>query len=231
MYFIAAERVDWTEEDFLAAGEDEVARFVDPWMDSLPRPALDCTCLDIGCGLGRLTRALARRFAFAHGIDISPEMLKRAKSFAPPLPANLEFHLCDGSGNIPLDDESIDFVFSYLVLQHVPSLRIVKRYLSEIERVSRPGGLALLQVNTAVKPLRERFQVKIVASDKMPVVKRKLRIRLEPHSSMGVVVEPAHCAKLVNKHRLALLQMTGAGTQYTWLSVRKPGAVRAVGSK
>lgn len=222
MYYIHAERDDWSEAEFLASGEADVARLVDPVLGLLPQPAAASTALDIGCGLGRLTRALAQRFRQAEGIDISPEMVERAERLAPPLPANVHYQVCDGSGAIPLAAQSIDFAFSYIVLQHVPTLRIIETYFTELARILTPGGLALIQLNTQRRPLVARLQIGLVPSRKVPLLQRKVKIKLRPHSTMGVVVDATQCARLATRHQLRLEQMAGAATQYTWLTLRKP---------
>lgn len=93
--------------------------------------------LDLGCGVGRLTRHLATerltdRFT---GIDISPNMVLEANRNAL---HNTEFVLCDGR-TIPFRAGLFDEAYSVTVLQHLPALA-VQSYLSEVHRVLRPWG-------------------------------------------------------------------------------------------
>lgn len=222
LFYINADRTDWTDEDFLASGELDVAREVDPHLHLLPRPARESVALDVGSGVGRLTRALATRFARVEGIDISPRMVEEARGFAPPVPESVRYQVCDGGGSIPLDDGAVDFAFSFLVLQHVPSARLVRRYLQEVGRVLVPGGIARLQVNGRRRPLRARVVVGLVGSERVPLVHRKPRVKLDPHSTMGVVLSGRDARRLVGGAGLELCSLEGEGQQHQWLLVRRP---------
>ena len=65
---------------------------------------------------------------------------------------SLSFHATDGV-HLPLEDESVDFVFSYEVFQHLPSRDVMHANLVEVARVLRPDGLALIHVNRAPGPV------------------------------------------------------------------------------
>jgi len=100
-------------------------------------PAGNGRILDYGCGTGRFTRLLNEHFD-AHGVDQSPEMLRRATgaSFA-----QLE------DGRIPAPDDYFDVLWTCTVLQHVPDAEL-PAVAEEIRRVLRPGALVLLCENT-----------------------------------------------------------------------------------
>ena len=101
-------------------------------------------CVEVGCGPGRMTGALAERFAEVLALDVSPAMLERAREnvTAP----NVEFRLVSGTLLDGLDDGIADAVVCYLVLQHLPSRRVIVSYLEEFARVLAPGGDAFVQV-------------------------------------------------------------------------------------
>src|SRR3954454_19192320 len=105
------------------------------------------TVLDIGCGVGRLTRALAARAGHVYGLDVSREMLELAKQHNPSLD-NAEWLHGDGAGLGVVGDESVDGCFSHVVFQHIPDPEITLGYVREMGRVLRPGGWALFQVST-----------------------------------------------------------------------------------
>jgi SAM-dependent methyltransferase len=101
--------------------------------------------LDIGVGVGRLSRALVEQVAHVTGIDVSAEMIERAKQ-------NLAGHdvrliVGDGSSLQPLTDASFDAVVSLVVFQHIPDPQITLGYVREIGRVLKPGGWAAFQVS------------------------------------------------------------------------------------
>ena len=105
------------------------------------------TVVDIGCGVGRLTRPLAARAARVYGVDVSSAMLALARRFNADL-GNVTWLHGDGLGLSMLDDASVDFCFSHVVFQHVPDPAITLDYVREIGRVLRPGGWALFQVSS-----------------------------------------------------------------------------------
>jgi SAM-dependent methyltransferase len=64
------------------------------------------------------------------------------------LPENVRLHVLSGQDLDAFDSESVCFVFSHLVFQHVTDDAIVESYLREIARVLRPGGVAAVQFDT-----------------------------------------------------------------------------------
>jgi SAM-dependent methyltransferase len=102
------------------------------------------TCVEVGCGPGRMTTALAERFDRVVAVDVSPAMLKRAAaSVAAP---NVRFQLVSGERLDGLDQDSADVLVCYLVLQHLPSAGVVHSYLREFARVLAPSGEAFVQI-------------------------------------------------------------------------------------
>jgi SAM-dependent methyltransferase len=135
-------------DGFFELGEHFAAVLVDPVLDGVARGQ----ALDHGCGLGRVTRALARRFDEVVGIDVSPEMVRRAEELHPPAEfPNVHFQATDGV-HLPLEADSVDFVFSYEVFQHLPSHEVMRQNLAEVARVLRSDGLALIHVHRAPGP-------------------------------------------------------------------------------
>jgi SAM-dependent methyltransferase len=102
------------------------------------------TVVEIGCGLGRHTRAMARRVSRIVAFDISREMLERAREINPGLD-NVRWQLGDGISLRPLEDASADACVSFVVFQHLPDPELTFGYIREIGRVLRPGGWAAIQ--------------------------------------------------------------------------------------
>ena len=93
--------------------------------------------LDLGCGAGDFTAALARAGAEAVGVDVAEAALERARSRHP----EVEFRLVPFDGPLPFEDGSFDLVWSSEVIEHVAD---TARWLSEVRRVLVPGGRLLL---------------------------------------------------------------------------------------
>ncbi len=131
-------------EAFWRSGETELETILAALDSTI---AATATVLEVGCGIGRMTRALAERGATVIGLDISTEMLRMAAEQNPQLD-NVEWLLGDGSSLAAVEDETIDVVFSHVVLQHIPDPVIVLAYITEMGRVLRTGGWALVGVST-----------------------------------------------------------------------------------
>jgi SAM-dependent methyltransferase len=130
----------WTEADFYATGELDWEDFRRHW--SHYWPALGGTCVEIGCGAGRITAALASDFERVVALDVSPDMVELARKKSP---EHVEFHVVD-EPVIPLADGEADAVFSVHVLQHLDRFEAVRNYLAEARRVLRPGGSLMVHI-------------------------------------------------------------------------------------
>ena len=99
--------------------------------------------LDLGCGIGRMTAPLADHFSQVVGIDVSSEMIERAREMHSEK-ENLSFEVNSGADLAAFENHSFDLVFSYSVLPHLPP-EIVESYFAEVNRVLKPGGLFVYQ--------------------------------------------------------------------------------------
>ena len=119
---------------------------LDLWMNTIAsragRGAIRAV-LDLGCGTGRFSQALASRFvADIVGIDPSAKMLEQARS----KPHSLRLRYVMGRGEqIPLRTRSVDLVFMSMVFHHFTSPTLAA---CECRRVLREGGLVFLRAGT-----------------------------------------------------------------------------------
>jgi ubiquinone/menaquinone biosynthesis C-methylase UbiE len=102
------------------------------------------TCVEVGCGPGRMTGALAERFDEVTALDVSPAMLEQARANVPA--SNVRFVAVGGERLDGVEDATADVLVCYLVVQHLPSARVVSSYLAEFARVLAPAGEAFVQV-------------------------------------------------------------------------------------
>lgn len=102
--------------------------------------------VEIGCGIGRLTRAPAARARCIYALDVSQEMLTRARRLNPNLD-NVNWIHGDGATLEPLPDHAFDACLSFVVFQHIPGPEITLGYISEMARVLWAGGWAAFQIS------------------------------------------------------------------------------------
>jgi SAM-dependent methyltransferase len=133
----------WDVDEFFGTGEAEIAAAMARLGALGITPALG-SALDFGCGVGRLTRALAGRFERAVGVDVSLAMIQEARRLNP----RLIFIHNDRPDLHVVETASIDFAYSRLVLQHVPPV-LSLGYVREFGRVLAPGGVAMFQIPTS----------------------------------------------------------------------------------
>lgn len=133
----------WDPDAFFERGRTEIAGV----MDDLAALGVDVPrgrALDFGCGVGRLTQALAEHFDAAVGVDIARSMARRARDFN--RHGERVSYVVNTRPDLALfGDDTFDFVYSNKVLQHIPPLA-VEAYVEEFFRVLRPGGVALFQM-------------------------------------------------------------------------------------
>jgi SAM-dependent methyltransferase len=129
----------WTDEVFYELGAMDWSFFRSKW----EQYGVTCgTCVEVGCGAGRMTVHLARYFESVHGVDVSAGMIEYARRH---VLANVSLHVTNGTV-IPLADTAADAVFSTHVLQHLSSTAAGEAYFREMKRVLRPGGTIMVHV-------------------------------------------------------------------------------------
>jgi SAM-dependent methyltransferase len=138
----------WDERAFFETGERVVERLMRDG-DRFGYPRRRERALDFGCGVGRLSRALAARFEECHGVDISESMIQRARELNAQVPG-LRFTVNDSPDLRFFPNDHFDLVCSYIALQHLPRKAQIRRYLAELVRTLRPEGLLAFQLQSRV---------------------------------------------------------------------------------
>jgi ubiquinone/menaquinone biosynthesis C-methylase UbiE len=131
------------EEAFWRSGEQALDRTLEPFGLSLTGAE---RVLEIGCGIGRMTAAIARRAASVVGLDVSAEMVARARENLRGVD-NAEFVVGSGRDLAGVDSSSVDVAYSFIVFQHIPDPAATCNYIREIGRVLRPGGWTVFQIS------------------------------------------------------------------------------------
>jgi SAM-dependent methyltransferase len=215
LYFID-NTVDYTSPDadeFWASGE----RSVDAILELLgARIEGHEELVEVGCGIGRITRALAARAKAVVAIDISAQMLEQAKEVNPGLD-NVRWLHGEGTSLAGVDDASVDGLFSHVVFQHIPDPEVTYSYVRDMGRVLRPGGWAAFQVSNDPRvhrprqPLRERLGA---------IVGRGPRGQSDP-AWLGSAVDLDRLRAAAEGAGLGVEKIVGAGTQFCYVLLRR----------
>ena len=139
-FWIATENYE-TEEVFAQSGQDTAQALLKA-VKSLYRPSWKV--LDIGCGIGRVLKPLAKHFDALVGIDVSSTMIAQSKSWLSEYPHVTTFET-SGMDLREFQDQSFNLVYSYVAFQHMPR-PVFEQYLAEINRVLTPDGYLALQL-------------------------------------------------------------------------------------
>ncbi len=197
-YFVLSDQGEQIgEEEFRAAGQRDFERYIaqDPLLLEELAPFASRAVLEIGCGLGRITDFVSAHFQQVTGLDISEEMIRRATQRLGNRP-NLRLLPTNGL-DYPVADNSIDLVFSFIVFQHMPSLKVIQGNLCEISRVLKLGGLAKIQLRG------------------LPVRKSRW--------FYGPALTPVRLRQLIGDLPLVVLREEGVGEKYYWVTFRRAG--------
>ncbi len=145
-HYIASGREDWDEESFYESGRESVEEILLHDAERLfpGRETSELRVLEIGCGAGRMTRALAPLVREVHAVDVSAEMVRMARQ-ALAGHANASVHHTDGCGVPPAAGGGFDLAFSYIVFQHIPAAEVIESYFRDIAGVLQLGGVFKLQ--------------------------------------------------------------------------------------
>jgi SAM-dependent methyltransferase len=199
-------------ERFFATGRTIVSEAFD---GSPVQPPGRAHAIEIGSGLGRVCLALATRFDRVTGIDISPEMVRRARELVQD--PKISFVVGNGTTLDGIPDGSMDLVLSFTVFQHIPRVDVIEGYLLEAARVLRPGGLLVCQWNNggATIPWAIRRRT-LDLSRRLGVRAEEHRRRNEPEFQ-GSRVSLRRMKGVLDRGGMELVQTKGLGSLFAWL--------------
>jgi SAM-dependent methyltransferase len=132
----------WRVDDFFASGDAHVRKWL-RILSELGATFDPGTCLDFGCGVGRLTRPLSESFRETVGIDVAKSMVAVARRHN--RNPRCRFVVNRDPDLRSIHSATFDFVHSCLVLQHIPPDVTIK-YIEEFVRVAKPEGLIVFQL-------------------------------------------------------------------------------------
>lgn len=221
MYFIHSclDYNDPDEAEFWQSGAEALRLTLAPFGRHLSRTD---RVLEIGCGIGRMTRAIAAQAGSVVGVDVSAEMIATAQQTLADL-GNATAVVGTGTDLSGFANTSFDVCYSFIVFQHIPDPAVTCHYVVEIGRVLRPGGWAVFQVSE----LPELHQAAThdtpqgIVQRLRRVVGRAPRGCLAPQW-LGSAVARRDLLAAIDKGGLELAATTGDGTQFCMVHVTRP---------
>jgi SAM-dependent methyltransferase len=115
---------------------------MDELTEALPLASRPARALELGCGTARQTRLLAAGGKFASILALEVDRIQHEKNLALDDLPSVRFAL-GGAQDIPAPDASVDAVFLFKSLHHVP-IDLLGRAFMEMHRVLAPGGLVYI---------------------------------------------------------------------------------------
>lgn len=171
--------------------------------------------VEIGCGVGRLTRELARRAAHVDALDVSSRMLELARAHNPRLD-NVRWIQGDGESLSGVPDADANVCFSHVVFQHIPEPEITLGYVDEMGRVLVDGGWAGFQVSNAAAPHRRRPLRERLANE----LRRGPRGQAHP-AWLGSPVDLDRLRATASRASMSVERVVGEGTQFCLVLLRR----------
>ena len=218
-FFFVDNRLEYGAPDmerFWADGERDLAHVLSVVGMSLPAGS---DVVEIGCGVGRLTRVIARDAATVRALDVSPRMVELAGELNPGLPG-VEWLVGDGVSLAGVSDASADVVVSHVVFQHIADPRVTLGYVREIGRVLRPGGWAVFHVSNDPAVHAPRRGLSTLRDGLLALFGRAPRGQGHP-DWRGSFVDLGDLRAAADDGGMDVERVSGEGTQFCVVSTRK----------
>jgi len=212
------------EREFWLSGRENLDRTLEPFgLTISPGDQV----VEIGCGIGRITKAIGERASSVVGIDVSEEMVKRGREALADF-ENIKILLGNGRNLDVVDDASADVVYSFIVFQHIPDPAITCEYVRDIGRVLRPGGWTVFQVSeTPDLHRRERWiRTETIRMRLRRRVGRAPRGTLAP-AWLGSAVPRQDLLDALEQGGLVLDGTVGDDTQFCLVHAHRPSSGEA----
>jgi SAM-dependent methyltransferase len=167
------------------------------------------TALEIGYGGGRLLLAASHFFGKAVGIDVHDCVDTVTHELRARGAGDFELLVTDGKG-IPVEDESVDVVYSFIVLQHVQYVEVLRGYFRETFRVLKPGGVAILYCGRYCRHSRgTRSRLKLLLDRLYESAFMRSGYRELPAevNSINLIVTRSFCVRLARSVGFELLKV------------------------
>jgi ubiquinone/menaquinone biosynthesis C-methylase UbiE len=199
----------------LTNGQQEVAKAVSiTGMHTGP----ELSCLEVGCGMGRLTFALGEYFGRVTGVDVNSEFIDIAQAHNDR--ASVHFEVADGRYLSPLSGRTFDVVFSYEVFAYLADSS-VESYISAAYTLLRSGGQLVLEFNT--RPILWRTRVAELVRNSLNIVGvREWRGFPTARAFRRISRTAQEISDHLQRSGFHLRKVVGENTSQTWFVAERP---------
>lgn len=183
------------EDKFVNSGKNDYKRLIvdDELLQEKLQPFVDKKVLEIGCGIGRVSQFIADEFKEVIGLDISDKMIEMGNKRLSKV-KNIKLIATDGR-TYPVEDGSVDLVFSFIVFQHMADRETIRKNFEEASRVLKHNGIMKVQLRGVPTIKKEWFY--------------------GPSFDMGQV------KKIIKGLPLSIIKTEGENQMYFWLWLKK----------
>lgn len=133
----------WDLDEFFKTGDRKIHQLFDMLKEQKIQVNKG-SALDFGCGVGRLTLALASHFQQVSGVDIAESMIELANRYNK-YPERCKYFVNTKDDLSLFGERSFDFIYTIIVLQHMRQ-EYAKSYIAEFVRLLKPAGVAVFQM-------------------------------------------------------------------------------------
>jgi ubiquinone/menaquinone biosynthesis C-methylase UbiE len=169
--------------------------------------------LDIGYGGGRILATACKHFDKVIGVDVHTQTEIVSNQLKKMGITNFELLVGDGS-TLQIESESINFVYSYIVFQHIGSIEIFKSYLNEIARVLKSGGCGIIYVGRLFRGHEDYIEIDTKVNKTNLAIKKECGQKLI--QEVGLTVLNIVCSKKQGRTRINI-----PGGQYGYIITKK----------
>jgi 2-polyprenyl-3-methyl-5-hydroxy-6-metoxy-1,4-benzoquinol methylase len=199
----------------IASGQQEIAKAVSI---TGMRTGPELSCLEVGCGMGRLTFALGESFGHVTGLDVNSKFIDIANAHNER--ASICFEVTDGRQLTPRSGKRFDVVFSYEVFHYLPD-SVFESYISAAHALLRSSGQLVFEYNT--RPILWRTRLtKVVRTTLSMIGVREWRGYPTARAFGRIPRTVEEISEHLQRSGFLLWKVDGENTSHTWFVAERP---------
>ena len=214
----------WDVNEYFKTGQKVFETYLLPYIQHHLPDSKEEDVLEIGVGVGRIGRWVAPHFRSYTGLDVSEQMLKRAyETFRH---YNIKHTLVHGTGySLQGTPNELGFIYSIIVFQHIPDVRIQIAYIMDIMKKLKRGGHFYLHLYNAVEEydhIKAKWEERRQAKDVMGWQDIAVHELDRYETWICTPVDAERVMNVIHAHDIEVTLDTGRNTPQWLIAGRKP---------